>query len=98
MIRTVILFGVIQLILFLNAIRQIRFSNAIALLRGSEVGEKEPRSKWILAILGVAAILIGYGISVSITNPLAAFGLFFLAVIFVVIGTYFLFIAGSIIC
>lgn len=96
-IRTVILFGVIQLILFLNAIRQIRFSNAIALLRGSEVGEKEPRSKWILAILGVAAILIGYGISVSITNPLAAFGLFFLAVIFVVIGTYFLFIAGSII-
>ena len=96
-IRTVILFAVIQFVLFLNAFRQVRFSNTIALLHGSNVGEKEPRSKWILAILGAASIAVGYGISVSITNPLAAFGLFFLAVIFVVIGTYFLFIAGSII-
>lgn len=96
-IRTVILFAVIHLVLFLNAFRQVRFSNTIALLRGSDVGEKEPRSKWVLAIIGVVSIVIGYGISVSITNPLAAFGLFFLAVIFVVIGTYCLFIAGSII-
>ena len=94
---TVILFAVIYLILFLNAFRQIRFSNTIALLRGSSVGEKEPRSKWLLAILGIVSIVIGYGISVSITNPLAAFGLFFLAVLFVVAGTYLLFIAGSII-
>ncbi len=96
-IRTVILFAVIHLILFLNAFRQIQFSNTIALLHGSDVGEKEPRSKWILAVIGVAAIVTGYGISVSITNPLAAFGLFFLAVIFVVTGTYCLFTAGSII-
>ena len=94
-LRTVILFAVIHLILFLNAFRQIRFSNTISLLHGSDMGEKEPRSKWFLAVIGVAAIVIGYGISVSITNPLAAFGLFFLAVICVVIGTYCLFTAGT---
>ena len=94
---TVILFVIIYLVLFLNTLRQIRFSNAIDLLRGSSVGEKEPRSKWLLTILGIAALAIGYGISVSITNPLAAFGMFFLAVLFVVAGTYLLFMAGSII-
>lgn len=96
-IRTIILFAVIHLILFLNAFRQIRFSNTITLLNGSSAGEKEPKSKWFLAAIGAIALVLGYGISIRMTNPLGAFALFFLAVLLVVIGTYCLFTAGSII-
>lgn len=97
LIRTVILFAVIHLILFLNAFRQIRFSNVISLLKGSDAGEKEPRSKWLLGIAGAVSLIAGYVISIRMTNPLAAFSLFFLAVLLVVAGTYLLFISGSII-
>ncbi|MCU6762203.1 FtsX-like permease family [uncultured Roseburia sp.] len=96
-IHTVILFAVIHLILFLNAFRQIRFSNTIALLGSSNIGEKEPKSKWLLAVIGVISLVLGYGISIRMTNPLGAFSLFFLAVLLVIIGTYCLFTAGSII-
>lgn len=94
--QTILLFVIIHLILFLNSFRQIRFSNTLELLYGSSVGEKEPKTKWPLAVIGIAALILGYGISVKITNPLGAFALFFLAVLLVVIGTYFLFTAGSI--
>ncbi len=94
---TVLLFSVIHLILFLNAFRQVRFSNTIALLQSSQTGEKEPRSKWLLTMLGIVCLALGYGLSIYITNPVGAFALFFLAVLFVIIGTYCLFTAGSII-
>ena len=38
------LFGVIFLLLFLNSLRQIHLAKPIELLRGGEVGEKEPKT------------------------------------------------------
>lgn len=95
--ETAVLFAAIFLVNVINSLRQIGFSNTIELLRSSDVGEKEPRSKWILAILGVACIGIGYYLSVSIENPVAAISRFFAAVLLVIIGTYLIFIAGSIV-
>lgn len=94
--QTILLFVIIHFLLFLNSFRQIHSSNTIELLYGSNVGEKEPKVKWPLAVIGIVSLALGYGISITITNPLGAFTLFFLAVILVVIGTYFLFTAGSI--
>ena len=93
---TCLLFIGIQIFICLNSIRQIHISNPIELLNSSTHGEKEPKSKWILTLLGIIFLGTGYYISITTTNPLSAFGLFFLAVLCVIIGTYLLFIAGSV--
>ena len=90
------LFGVIFLLLFLNSLRQIHLAKPIELLRGGEVGEKEPKTNWITAILGLLCLGSGYYISLTIENPLMTLMLFFVAVVLVIMGTYLLFISGSI--
>lgn len=96
LVTTLILFIVIFLLLLLNNLRQIHLANPIELLRGKQVGEKEPKTKWLLALIGLACLAGGYYISVTTKSPLDAIGLFFVAVILVIIGTYCVFTAGSI--
>ena len=50
----------IHFLIYLKSRRKIRVSQPIELLRGSSVGEREPKSKWILAILGAVALIEGY--------------------------------------
>ena len=95
-IRTLLLFGVIfGLTLFYNP-WQIKLANPAALLRGGSEGEREPKTKRLLAAAGV--LLVGYGYYVALTteSPLKAIQLFFVAVVCVILGTYALFAAGSI--
>ena len=68
----------------------------VEMLSSANVGEREPKVKWALLVLGVLALGGGYYISLTTQNPLKALVLFFVAVILVIIGTYFLFVAGSI--
>ncbi|MCI9173792.1 MAG: ABC transporter permease [Lachnospiraceae bacterium] len=75
---------------------QVQRANAIELLHSASQGEREPRTRWILAVLGILALGLGYGIAIVTKNPMEALLLFFVAVILVVIGTYFLFTAASI--
>lgn len=75
---------------------KVGVSKPIELLRGGEVGEREPKTKWPIAILGVLTLGAGYAMALTIKNPSAALGMFFIAVILVIIGTYCLFTAGSI--
>lgn len=96
-ITTAILFGVISLMMFLNCIRQVYISNPVELLKGGQIGEKEPKSKWLLAIIGFVFLIIGYYLAITSTNALQALMMFFVAVICVIIGTYLLFTAGSIV-
>ena len=93
---TLVLFVSLFAVILLNSLRQIHLSKPIELLRGGEVGEREPKAKWILAILGLLFLGSGYTIAVTTTNPVAALALFFVAVILVILGTYCLFMAGSI--
>ena len=71
--------------------------NPVELLHGGNQGEKEPKSRWLLVIIGVAALGNGYRIALTTEAPLEALLKFFIAVICVIIGTYALFIAGSIV-
>ncbi len=75
---------------------QVSRVNAVELLKGGSAGEKEPKTKWLLVLIGVACMSGGYGIALTVEAPLTAIPKFFFAVILVVIGTYCLFIAGSI--
>ena len=88
--------GILALNLLVN-LRRIHVQNPIELLHGGEVGEKEPRTKWIFAVLGVICLGGGYYIAVSTTNAMDALTLYFVAVILVIIGTYCLFTAVSIV-
>ncbi len=95
--NTLLLFGSIFLILLLNSLRQIHLSNPIELLKSEEVGEKPPKANWILAVLGIVFLAWGYYLAVAIDDPATALFLFFGAAILVIIATYFLFIAGSVV-
>lgn len=94
---TIILFLVIFFLIFLNTARKLGFSKPIELLRGSNVGEKEPKANWLFAILGALSLGSGYYLAVTVQNPVAALMVFFIAVILVIVGTYLLFTAGSIV-
>lgn len=89
--NTLIMFGIIFLLTFLNTLRQLHLSSPIELLRGGQVGEKEPRARILLVLLGLACLGGGYYISITATSPMETVGLFFVAVILVIIGTYCLF-------
>ena len=93
---TVILFAFIFFLTWFYNLFQIRLANPIELLRGGSAGEKEPKTRVILALIGVVTMAAGYYLAVSTKNPLEAINTFFVAVILVIIGTYALFLAGSI--
>ena len=94
---TTLLFSVIFFVSFMINAASIRFSNPIQLLKGGQVGEKEPKTKWLMTLIGVITLGAGYTIALSIEDPITALVLFFVAVVLVIIGTYALFTAGSIV-
>ncbi|GAB6169359.1 FtsX-like permease family protein [Clostridium carnis] len=95
-LTTVVVFAIIFFITLLSNLFQIKIANPIELLKGGQQGEKEPKTKWIITIIGFIALGAGYGIALSVKSPLTALNFFFIAVILVMIGTYSLFTAGSI--
>ena len=96
-VNSIILFLIIFVLMYLFSLIQINLSNPIELLHGNQHGEKEPKTKWLLALIGLICLGTGYYMSVSIQDPVTAFAFFMVAVILVVIGTYMLFTAGSIV-
>ena len=96
-ISTIKIFGCTFVLLFLNNLRQLYFTSTIELLGSEKAGEKPPKANWLVAIAGLVLLGIAYYISVTIKNPLAAFSVFFIAVVLVIIATYLLMIAGSVV-
>lgn len=91
------MFGIVFLmILFLN-LAKIHLSRPVELLRGNNIGEKEPAAKWLMALIGFICLGAGYYLAVTTESPIKAITIFLLAVILVMAGTYLLFTAGSIV-
>ncbi|HFI0003984.1 TPA: FtsX-like permease family protein [Streptococcus suis] len=91
---TAFLFAVIFFILELLAIRTIGKTSPLILFRASEKGEKEPKGNVLLAALGVLSLGVGYYLSLS--SKAAGVGViyrFFIAVLFVIAGTYLFYIS-----
>ena len=96
-LATIALFTLILLgNLLVNLIRVGRQS-PMELMRSASAGEREPKSNWPMAILGILALGGGYAIAVFTNNAGMAFALYFPAVILVIVGTYALFTAVSIV-
>ena len=93
---SVLLLAVIFFLIFLNTIRIVHFTNPIDMLKGGQVGEREPKTKWVLALAGFLLLGGGYYLAITSKTPIEAFLMFFVAVVMVILGTYALFTAGSI--
>ena len=88
----VVIFGFI----LLRTIIKVNVKNPIQLLREQKNGEKPPRSNWFTGTTGILLLLCAYGISFFNSNPLYAMNAFFIATLLVILGTYLLFISGSV--
>lgn len=96
-IVTVILFiCLLTVIIIYNKIR-IAYLNPVELINSSKVGEKEPKGKPIIAILGFVFLGTGYYLASTCEQIIKAMPTFCKAVLLVMIGTYLIFISGSII-
>lgn len=93
---TVVVFGALLALTLLVNLLRVRRTDPIRLLHGGQTGEREPKARWLLALIGLAALAGGYAIAVTTTDPVAALAFYFPAVILVILGTYCLFTAGSI--
>ena len=87
--------GLILLTLLIN-LNRVRVSKPIELLQGGSVGEREPKTRWLMTILGVVTLGAGYIIAISASNGVEALLWYFVAVFLVIVGTYCLFTAVSI--
>lgn len=96
-IVALILFAVIFAIILGNSLRQLFFSRPIELLHSENTGEKPPRTNIPAAVMGFLILGLAYLMAIKITDPSTAMGMFFIAVILVIIATYLLFIAGSVV-
>ncbi|MEG0805013.1 MAG: ABC transporter permease [Lachnospiraceae bacterium] len=94
---TLLLFLGIFFIIYIADYIQLKVLKPIELLHSGSIGEKEPRSKWLLALMGFVCLGTGYYIAITTESPLTAMVIFFIAVLLVIVGTYCLFTAGSIV-
>ena len=95
---TIAIYTAVFILQLFNAQRQIRSSSAIALLRGENTGERPPKANVTLGLTGVVLLAAGYFIAVT-ANPASARKLLtvgFVAVLFIVMGTFITMIAGSV--
>lgn len=92
-----LLFGTIFAVNYISNVIQLAKTKTIDLLNAEKTGEREPKTKWLMAFFGFACIGIAYYIAFTVKSPIKALGEFFLAVILVIFGTYALFTAGSIV-
>lgn len=90
-------FAAVYFILLLGDLWRLRSVNPLDLWKATDEREKEPRGSWIFGIAGVVALCTGYALAVRMKVSMDAVTSFMLAVVLVVIGTYLVFIAFSII-
>ena len=96
LIVSVVIFSVSFFLTFMMSLRKIHLAKPIELLNVNNMGEKEPKVKKIKLVIGLLSLISGYAMAVLIDDPTIAFVMFFVAVILVIIGTYFLFETGTI--
>ncbi|MBQ4396126.1 MAG: ABC transporter permease [Clostridia bacterium] len=95
-IPTAVFFLLLDFCIFIFNRISIALMKPVELLQSRSAGEKEPKVRWVMLGLGLVSLGSGYAIALATQSPLEALEVFFLAVLLVIAGTYFLFVAGSI--
>ncbi len=89
-------FGGIFLLIYISSLIKLHRSTAIDLVGSESRGEKPPKTNPVLGIAGIIILIAAYYLSLSIEDPISAFTTFFIAVVMVILGTYLVFISGSV--
>lgn len=97
MVMTVLVYGGIFLLLLLNSLIRVRRAKPLELIKTASMGERMPRLLWVEALAGVVLLGYAYYLAVTIQEPLSALTWFFIAVLLVILATYALFLAGSVV-
>lgn len=95
--QTPMIYGVIYLLLLFNALIKVSRSKPLELMQSSKVGERIPKRNWLYGAVGLILLGWAYYLAVSIKEPLAALANFFVAVVLVIVGTYLVFMSGSVV-
>ena len=95
-IISLIVFAAISLLILLTRIIKIKRKSILDLFK-EEKTYKRPRGMVLSAIIALVLIGSGYYLALTMENPLRALSYFFLAVAFVMLGTFFLFSSLSIV-
>ena len=95
--QATLIYGGIYLLLLLNSLIKVSRSKPLELMQSSKVGERIPKRNWIFGVAGIILLGVAYYLAASIEEPLAALANFFVAVIMVIIGTYLVFMSGSVV-
>lgn len=96
-LKTVATFIIIFFIVYLYNLKQIFSVRIIELMKGGQTGEREPKAKFALAVLGGVLLIAGYLLSFSVDDPKLDLNRMVTAFLFVVVATFLLFIAVSIV-
>lgn len=93
---TTLIFAAIYFLVLIYNVIQVGKARHVDLLRSEKVGQKPPKAKWVLTVIGILCLGAGYVMSLITDNILYAITLFLIAVVLVIIGTYCLFTSGSV--
>ncbi len=94
--ETALLFAIIFLLLFVFSLLKVRLTNPIELIKSENMGEKPPKANWFFGLLGAVFLGFGYYLALTLESPMAMMMGFLLAAVLVMIGTYLLFMSGSV--
>lgn len=94
---TLITYSIFYALICLHSIIKVRKTNTIELLKSQNTGEKAPKANILFGLVGVILLGIGYWMAITTENTFRAINVFFIAVLFVIAGTYVLFTSLSVI-
>lgn len=95
-VQTLILALLVMVLILIINVFSMLVTKDIDLLKSEKLGEKEPKNRPLYALLGLVSLIIGYGIALKSQGVGSAINHFLPACLFVMYGTYVLFIAGSV--
>ncbi len=94
--RTAEVFGFIFLLILVTNLLRMGLSHPLNMLRAEKMGQRPPKGNGFVALMGIVLLGGGYFLALTVRDPMTAIVMFFLAVLLVILGTYLLFISGSV--
>lgn len=95
--KEIVIYAMLFAMILFKGVRQVSRSSAIKLFQSNNAGEKPPKARWAVAVIGVILLVAGYILANIVKDPIFAILAFFGAVILVIAATYMLFISGSVV-
>lgn len=95
-LQTCLLAAIIFALILIFNVLSILLMKDIDLLKSEKMGEKEPKNKPVVTLVGISLLVWGYGKALGTTGAGTAINDFFPAALLVMAATYLLFTAGSI--